>query len=59
LSGKLSDSALKDWELETVARQNEVITARLEKQARRKQWQEANPDRVITSPQTKPPAATE
>lgn len=57
--GNLSDSALKNWELETVARQNEVITARLEKDARRKKWQEANPDNVTKPRQTNPAAATE
>ena len=57
--GNLSDSALRDWELKTVARQNEVITARIEKDARRRKWQEANPDKDVTSPQAVSPAVTE
>ena len=48
--GDLPESALNDWELETVARRNDVIQARLEKEARREKWRKENPDKLITSP---------
>ena len=47
--GVLSTTALQDWEHLSVARQHEVITARLEKQARQKKWREDNPDKNRTS----------
>tara|TARA_R110000823_G_scaffold47903_20_gene122041 strand:+ start:16580 stop:16768 length:189 start_codon:yes stop_codon:yes gene_type:complete len=57
--GSLSEPALKDWELQTVARQNDVIQARLEKEARRKKWQAENPDKVIAAPAAEIPADPE
>lgn len=57
--GPLTEPALKDWERQTVARQNDVIRARLEKEARRRQWQAENPDKVIASPAVDTPAASE
>jgi hypothetical protein len=48
--GDLSDEALAEWELSSVARQQEVIAARLEKEARRKKWREENPTKSTTSP---------
>jgi len=57
--GNLSDPDLKDWELKSVARQNQVIKARLEKQARQKKWREDNPDKLITAPAAEPQGAIE
>ncbi|XOV84960.1 MAG: hypothetical protein ACFHXK_07510 [bacterium] len=47
--GSLSASDLKHWEITTVARQHEVIAARLEKEARRQKWRKENPG-VKTTP---------
>ncbi|MCR9259751.1 MAG: hypothetical protein NXH95_08525 [Pseudomonadaceae bacterium] len=41
---------MQKWEHLTVARQHEVITARLEKQARQIKWREENPDKIISAP---------
>ncbi len=57
--GDLSKPALQEWELTSVARQQEVIEARLEKEARRKKWREENPDNLVTSPADDVPAAKE
>lgn len=57
--GNLSGAALRDWELKTVLRQNEVIAARLEKEARRQKWRKENPDKIVTSPEVDTPAAIE
>ncbi len=48
--GNLSQSALQEWEAESVARQNTVIEQRLEKEAQRAKWRAENPDKVITAP---------
>ncbi len=57
--GDLTESALNDWELKTVARQNDVIQARLEKEARREKWRNENPDKVIASPAIEIPPESE
>ncbi|GAB5412430.1 MAG: hypothetical protein Cons2KO_00330 [Congregibacter sp.] len=56
--GVLSQSELTAWELQSVARQNEVIQARLEKEARRKQRQQ-NAEGADTTPAVKNPTQSE
>ncbi len=57
--GNLSAAELQRWEVSTVAQQNKVIAARLEKEARRQQWRKENPDKPTTSAAQDAPATPE